>query len=112
MLNIYERAINNFLYDYKNNIKIFKSTGEFYKIRKEIINEKKLNLFQNKKKIDLKIKKMKIDKYNRKFFKFRYFPRKIISSSPFNNIFTKEKSLEIKKNNKIIDENENNMLKY
>ena len=112
LLNIYERAINNFLYDYKNNIKIFKSTGEFYKIRKEIINEKKLNLFQNKKKIDLKIKKMKIDKYNRKFFKFRYFPRKIISSSPFNNIFSKEKSLEIKKNNKIIDENENNMLKY
>ena len=112
LLNIYETAINNFLYDYKNTITIFGKTVAFYRIRKEKINEKKLDLFEKKKIMDLNIKKMKIDKYNRKFLKFRYLKRNNLSNSTMNNFFSKGKSFEIKKNNKKDLENENYMLKY
>ena len=112
LLNIYETAVNNFLYDYENTITLFGKTDIFYAIRKEKINEKKLHLFEKKKIMDVKIKKMKIDKYNRKFLKFRYLERNNLSNSSMNNIFFKGKSFEIKSNNKQDKENENYMLKY
>jgi hypothetical protein len=111
LLNIYETAVNNFLYDYENTITLFGKTDIFYAIRKEKINEKKLHLFEKKKIMDVKIKKMKIDKYNRKFLKFRYLERNNLSNSSMNNIFFKGKSFEIKSNNKQDKENENYMLK-
>lgn len=111
LLNIYEIAINNFLNDYNEKIKIFKKTETFYKIRKEKVNEKKNYLAEEKKLLDLKIKNMKIKKYNRKFLKFRYIQRNNLSNSFRTNILLKGKSLEIKKNNKKED-NENYMLKY
>ena len=112
LLNIYETAINNFLNDYENTITKFGKTDAYYTIRKEKINEKKLHLFEKKKIMDIKIKKMKIDKYNRKFLKFRYIERSNLSNSSMVNFFSKGKSFEIKKNNKKDFENENYLLKY
>jgi len=111
LLNIYERAINNFLNEYNEKIKMFKKTDTFYMIRKEKVNEKKKLLAEEKKFVDLKIKSMKINKYNRKFLKYRFIQRNNLSNASLTNIFLKGKSFEIKKNNKK-DDSENYMLKY
>ena len=111
LLNIYERAINNFLNEYNEKIKMFKKTDTFYMIRKEKVNEKKRLLAEEKKFVDLKIKSMKINKYNRKFLKYRFIQRNNLSNASLTNIFLKGKSFEIKKNNKK-DDSENYMLKY
>ena len=111
LLNVYERAINNFLDEYNEKMIMFKKTETFYMIRKEKVNEKTKHLAEEKKFVDSKIKTMKINKYNRKFLKYRFIQRNNFSNASLINIFLKGKSFEIKKNNKK-DDSENYMLKY
>ena len=99
LLNIYERAINNFLDEYNEKMIMFKKTETFYMIRKEKVNEKTKHLAEEKKFVDSKIKTMKINKYNRKFLKYRFIQRNNFSNASLINIFLKGKSFEIKKNN-------------
>lgn len=106
LLNVYERAINNFLDEYNEKMIIFKKTETFYMIRKEKVNEKTKHLAEEKKFVDSKIKTMKINKYNRKFLKYRFIQRNNFSNASLINIFLKGKSFEIKKNNKK-DDSEN-----
>lgn len=106
LLNVYERAINNFLDEYNEKMIMFKKTETFYMIRKEKVNEKTKHLAEEKKFVDSKIKTMKINKYNRKFLKYRFIQRNNFSNASLINIFLKGKSFEIKKNNKK-DDSEN-----
>ena len=78
---------------------MFKKTETFYMIRKEKVNEKTKHLSEEKKFVDSKIKTMKINKYNRKFLKYRFIQRNNFSNASLINIFLKGKSFEIKKNN-------------
>ena len=57
--------------------------------------------------MDLKKKDMKIKKFSGKLKKFRFIQRKLISVPSLNNILHKEKSFEIKNNNKKNTKNEN-----
>ena len=104
LLNIYENAINSFLYAYKSDIKKYKKTNEYYKIRKKEINIKKNFLFQKQKLIDYRIKEMKVNKYNRKFTKYRYIQRNSFIDSSLTNTHSKGKSFELKNHNKKIDD--------
>ena len=110
LLNIYENAINSFLYDYKSDIKKFLKTNEYYKIRKKEINTKKNFLFKKQKLLDFKIKEMKINKYKRKFNKYRYIQRNSFINSSLTNTHSKGKSFKLKNNNKMIDEQDYNLL--
>ena len=112
LLNIYENAINSLLYEYKNNIKQYKKTDTYYQIRKKEINTKKIYLFEKQKLLDFKIKEMKINKYNRKFTKYRFIPRNISIASSLMNIHSKGKSFEIKNNKGKNDEKDESLLKY
>ena len=98
LLNIYENAINSFLYDYKNNIKKYGKTDTYKKIRKKEINEKKIFLFKKQKFFESKIKTMKINKYNMKFSKYRYIQRNTFLNDSQLNIFDKGKSFDNKTN--------------
>jgi len=104
LLNIYENAINSFLYVYKMDIKKYKKTNEYYEIRKKEVNIKKNFLFKKQKLIDFRIKEMKINKYNRKFTKYRYIQRNSFINSSLTNTHSKGKSFELKNNNNKIDE--------
>ena len=104
LLNIYENAINSFLYAYKSDIQKYKKTNEYYKIRKKEINIKKNFLFQKQKLIDYRIKEMKVNKYNRKFTKYRYIQRNSFIDSSLTNTHSKGKSFELKNHNKKIDD--------
>ena len=96
LLNIYENAINSFLSDHKNLLRQYQKTNEYYNIRKKEINEKKNFLFKKQKMLDSKIKEMKINKYNRKFTKYRYIQRNSFIDSSMTNIHSKGKSFEFK----------------
>ena len=98
LLNIYENAINSFLYDYNNNIKKYGKTDTYKKIRKKEINEKKIFLFKKQKFFESKIKTMKINKYNMKFSKYRYIQRNTFLNDSQLNIFDKGKSFDNKTN--------------
>ena len=100
LLNVYENAINSFIADYKNQLKQYQRTREFYQIRKTEINNKKNILFKKQRYLDYKIKEMKINKYNRKFTKYRYLQRNSFIDSYSTNINSKGKSFGFKKNNK------------
>lgn len=100
LLNVYENAINSFIADYKNQLKQYQRTREFYQIRKTEINNKKNILFKKQRYLDYKIKEMKINKYNRKFTKYRYLQRNSFIDSSSTNIKSKGKSFGFKKNNK------------
>ena len=113
LLNIYENGINNFLFDYRNNVEKYKKSEEYYKIKKKENNDKKKYLFEKQRFLEKKIKEMKTNRYYRKFTKYRYIQRnQFINLSSFN-LKSKGKSLEIKANNKNdYDEENNNLLKY
>ena len=104
LLNIYENAINSFLYVYKSDIKKLKKINEYYNIKKKEINIKKNFLFQKQKLIDFRIKEMKVNKYNRKFTKYRYIQRNSFIDSSLTNTHSKGKSFELKNHNKKIDD--------
>lgn len=100
LLNVYENAINSFIADYKTQLKQYQRTREFYQIRKTEINNKKNILFKKQRYLDYKIKEMKINKYNRKFTKYRYLQRNSFIDSSSTNIKSKGKSFGFKKINK------------
>lgn len=100
LLNVYENAINSFIADYKSQLKQYQRTREFYQIRKTEINNKKNILFKKQRYLDYKIKEMKINKYNRKFTKYRYLQRNSFIDSSSTNIKSKGKSFGFKKINK------------
>jgi len=85
-------------------IKKYKKTNEYYEIRKKEVNIKKNFLFKKQKLIDFRIKEMKINKYNRKFTKYRYIQRNSFINSSLTNTHSKGKSFELKNNNNKIDE--------
>ena len=110
LLNVYENAINKFLSDYKMSTKKYQKTNEFNKIRKKEINYKKYFLFKKQRLLDFKIKEMRIDKYNRKFTKYRFIQRNAFINSSLTNTHSKGKSIELKNNNNKIDEEDYNLL--
>ena len=55
---------------------------------------------------------MKINKYNRKFTKYRFIPRNISIASSLMNIHSKGKSFEIKNIKGKNDEKDESLLKY
>ena len=111
LLNIYENAINSFLYSYYDTKRKYMKTDKYYTVRKKEINEKKNYLFEKQRLLDFKIKEMKIKKYNRKYTKYRYIQRNSYLNSSLTNIHSKGKSFELKTNNKK-DKDEYCMLNY
>ena len=61
-------------------------------------------MFQKQKLIDFRIKEMKVNKYNRKFTKYRYIQRNSVIDSSLTNTHSKGKSFELKNHNKKIDD--------
>ena len=113
LLNIYENGINNFLIDYKNTVSKYKNVKKYCTIKKKETIAKKKYLFTKQRFLEKEIKEMKINKYYRKFKKYRYIQRNQFINLSLFNIKSKGNSFEIKTNNKNnFDAENDSLLKY